>query len=84
MDGKIAEVLIYNDELDAAELDQVGSYLAAKYLIGTLYTPTTCAVLLLNEDAHDPMDLYPDCQIDYLDFSSFAQVWGLNFDPAQQ
>ena len=82
MDGKIAEVLIYNAELTSEELDNVGSYLAAKYLIGSLYPPGSCEVLLLNEQARDIFDLFPDCEINLSDFALFSQEFGLNYDPA--
>ncbi|TAD87238.1 MAG: hypothetical protein EAY75_06310, partial [Bacteroidetes bacterium] len=40
LNGDIAEVIIYNRVLTAAELDQVGSYLEVKYGLTTSYTGT--------------------------------------------
>ena len=46
--GEIAEILLFNRELNAAELDQVGSYLSVKYRMPTAYSGSTAPGQLAN------------------------------------
>jgi Ca2+-binding RTX toxin-like protein len=41
LNGKIAEIIVFNRKLSAAEQNQIGGYLESKYGIAAAYTPTS-------------------------------------------
>ncbi len=80
-DGQIAEILIYNASLSAEQIHQVGSYLANKYGLDTIYPATTCAAIW-GKGEGIAYDLDRNCEIGIGDVSILAQKWLDCNDPA--
>lgn len=72
-----AEILIYNRQLTNGELEIMGSYLANKYGITTLYpavAPVNCGEVWANQ-LGEPSDFNQDCMVNLDDFSMMAELW---------